>query len=142
MIRRLGSLLVALLLTLSASTSLASPADDAKAALAKARESLLAMLDATEPAKLDALQAEIASASKAVDGAVTGALADKATAADKAVTYKELKKTWEEFKKTRDKEIIPAIRAGKKDDAKALAKGVQAERFKKMGELLASLGAK
>ena len=43
---------------------------------------------------------------------------------------------------TRDGEIIPFVKAGKKDDAKALAKGVQAERFKKMQELLTALGAK
>lgn len=43
---------------------------------------------------------------------------------------------------TRDTEIIPALKSGKKDAAKALAKGVQAERVKKLNELLGSLGAK
>jgi hypothetical protein len=70
------------------------------------------------------------------------ALADKATGADAARKYKELKEVWEAFKKTRDGEIVPAVKAGKVDAAKALAKGIQAERLGKMKELLSALGAK
>ena len=125
------------LLTLVAAQAFAAPPDDAKAALTKAREALVTMLDA-DAAKYDALQADITKATKAVDAALAAAASDKAH----ADTYKELKKTWDEFKKTRDGEIIPAIKSGKKDAAKALAKGVQAERFKKLNELLGSLGAK
>lgn len=117
----------------------ASPADTIKGALTTAREKLLAMLEAPDVAAMDKLQAEIAKATKSVDAGLTAALADKAAPADK---YNELKATWEQFKKTRDSELIPALRAGKKDEAKAIAKGVQAERFAKMQSLLTALGAK
>ncbi|MET0341651.1 MAG: hypothetical protein ABW252_11670 [Polyangiales bacterium] len=125
------------LVTFAAGQAFAGPPDDAKASLGKAREALVAMLDA-DAAKYDALTADIAKASKAVDAALAAGTADKAH----ADVYKDLKKTWDEFKKTRDGEIIPALKSGKKDAAKALAKGVQAERFKKLNELLASVGAK
>lgn len=125
------------LITFVAGQALAGPPDDAKASLTKAREALVSMLDA-DAAKYDALQADIARASKAVDAAIAAGASDKAH----ADVYKEMSKTWADFKKTRDAEIIPALKSGKKDAAKALAKGVQAERFKKLNELLGSLGAK
>lgn len=125
------------LLTFTAAQVLAAPPDDAKASLAQAREALVTMLDA-DAAKYEALQSDITKATKAVDAALAAGAADKA----KAGTYKEIKKVWDEFKKTRDTEIIPALKSGKKDAAKALAKGVQAERVKKLNELLGSLGAK
>lgn len=134
--------LTAILVALLFQTSLAaatSPADTIKSALGTAREKLLAMLEAPDPAALDKLQAEVTKATKAVDAALTTALADKAAPADK---YKEFKAIWEQFTKTRDSELIPALRAGKKDQAKAIAKGVQAERFAKMQSLLTALGAK
>lgn len=125
------------LLTFATAQALAAPPDDAKAALTKAREALVTMLDA-DAAKYEALQVDITKATKAVDAALVAAASDKAH----ADAYKEIKKTWEEFKKTRDSEIIPALKSGKKDAAKALAKGVQAERYKKLTELLGSVGAK
>jgi hypothetical protein len=73
---------------------------------------------------------------------VKSALADKTTAKEQAAKFKEFKEIWEAFKKTRDTEIIPAIKAGKVDAAKALAKGIQAERLGKMKQLLGELGAK
>jgi hypothetical protein len=46
---------------------------------------------------------------------------------------------WTEFKATRDNEIIPAVYAGKTDDAKKLAMGIQAER---MGKMKAAMSCK
>lgn len=117
----------------------ATPADGIKAALGTAREKLLAMLDASDAPTMDKLQAEISKASKSVDATLATALADKSAPQDK---YKEFKTVWEQFAKTRDTELIPKLRAGKKDEAKAIAKGVQAERFAKMQALLTALGAK
>lgn len=136
MIRFLHALSFALV-TFAAAQALAGPPDDAKASLTKAREALVSMLDA-DAAKYDALQADIATASKSVDAALAAGAADKAN----AKSYAELKQTWDAFKKTRDGEIIPALKSGKKDAAKALAKGIQAERFKKLTELLSRIGAK
>ena len=63
-------------------------------------------------------------------------------AKEQVAKFKEFQEIWQAFKKTRDTEIIPAVKAGKVDVAKALAKGVQAERLGKMKQLLAELGAK
>ena len=141
MIRWLSSALSLLLVTLVSVQALACPPDVAKASLAKARAGVVAMLDA-DASKYGALETEIAEASTVVDAALITALADAATTPDQAKLYAELKTTWTQFKQTRDAELIPLLKAGKKDDAKALATGVQAERFKKMNELLTTLGAK
>jgi hypothetical protein len=117
----------------------ASPADDIKSSLGKAREGLIALLDTTDKAKQDSLVAQIGAASAGVDHALASALADPAA---HATQLEEFGGVWKAFKETRDGQIIPAVRAGKPDVAKALAKGVQAERFKKMNELLAAAGAK
>jgi hypothetical protein len=128
--------------SLFAASALASPADSALSSLLKARESLVTLLATTDKAAQNALQSEIGKASKEVDGSLKAAISDKTVSAEQASKYKAFKEIWEAFKKTRDSEIIPAIKAGKVEDAKALAKGVQAERFAKMKELLAAAGAK
>lgn len=123
-------------------SALASPADTVLSALLKAREGLVTLLDTTDKAAQAPLQETIKKASKEVDDTVKATLADKATASDQATKFKAFKEIWEAFKKTRDTEIIPAVKAGKVDEAKALAKGIQAERLGKMKALLAELGAK
>jgi hypothetical protein len=129
-------------LTLFTAGALASSADSALQSLLKARTSLVALLDTSDAATQKTLQAEIVAASKSVDESVKAGLTDKATTKEQAAKYKEFDAVWKDFKKTRDGEIIPAISAGKVDAAKALAKGIQAERFAKLKELLAGLGAK
>jgi hypothetical protein len=135
------SLVLTVIWTLAAS-ALASPADSALAALLKARASLVTLLDTSDAAAQKNLEGEIRTATKEVDDSVKSALADKATPKEAAAKLKEFDGVWKDFKKTRDGEIIPAVKAGKVDAAKALAKGVQAERMGKMKELLAAAGAK
>jgi hypothetical protein len=120
----------------------AGHADTIMAALMDARANLVAMIDSTDKATQDELHAKVAKASKAVDDALVTTLADPATTPDQAAKYKEFKATWEEFKNTRETEIVPAVRAGKTAEAKAIAGGIQAERMKKMKGLLTELGAK
>jgi Four helix bundle sensory module for signal transduction len=141
MIRWLGAVLSLALITLASMQALACPHYEAKIFLTKAREALVTMIDA-DASKFDSLQADIDKATASVDEALASALSDKTLSADKAKTFSDIKVVWEEFKTTRDTQIIPAVRAGKKDEAKAIATGVQAERFKKMNELLALLGVK
>jgi hypothetical protein len=45
---------------------------------------------------------------------------------------------WEQFKSTRQKEIIPAILTGKVDKARQVATGIQAERIAVMKAILSS----
>ena len=42
------------------------------------------------------------------------------------------KAVWDQFKATREKEIIPAISKGNADDAKKITNGIQSERLSKM----------
>jgi hypothetical protein len=137
--RRLAALGCMLALASISLPAAASAADDVKASLGKAREGVLALLDTTDKAKQDSLVAQIGAASAGVDRAL--AAASTAPAAH-AAEWKEFDQIWKAFKETRDGQLIPAVRAGKPDVAKSLAKGVQAERFEKMNELLATIGAK
>jgi hypothetical protein len=112
---------------LSAGLAQAGTPDDACKALMEARGHLVTMLDATDKAAQDDLKAKINAASGKLDD-ILAAMA-KGPDAGKA---KDFKPVWDEFRKTRDGEIVPHIYAGKKAEAKALATGIQAERMKKM----------
>lgn len=113
--------------------AIAAPADDACAALMEARTHLVAMIGSTDRASHDALKAKVHAASAKLDGILAGmAGADAAKAA-------AFKPVWEDFKKTRETEIIPAVYAGKNAEAKAIATGIQAER---MGKMKAAMGCK
>ncbi len=131
---------VSALLLGAASISWAATAVDVGNALMDARANLVAMLGSANKAEQEALHAKITAASAKVDEAVAAILADKATPADTAAKLTEFNTVWGEFKKTRENEIVPAVYAGKMDDAKALAKGIQAERIKQMKAILTGLG--
>ena len=95
--------------------------------LGEARTQLVALIGEADATKFDGYKAKIQAASKAVD-AELAAMAGGADAA-KASAFKPV---WEDFKATREKEIIPAVYAGDKEKAKGLATGVQAGRMKEM----------
>jgi hypothetical protein len=123
-------------LALSFPTFAGEPGDSMKTPLMAGRTSLLAMLDAPE-ADVPALEAEMNNAAAALDAVIATASANQ----DSAAKVKEFQVIWEEFKATRANELVPAIKAGKKDEAKALAQGIQAERMGKMKVILVELGA-
>jgi hypothetical protein len=54
----------------------------------------------------------------------------------KSAEFKELKETWEAFKKTREKELVPAILAGEKAKYDKLGAGIQKERLDRMYVLI------
>ena len=114
----------ALLLGISFAFALPVQADQASLRnnLAEAREKVKAIVGG----------ADVATNKKDI-----GALSQKIEA--EVDTVPGLKPVWMEFKQTRDTVIIPAFEGGKPDEiakAKELALGVQAERFKKMMELV------
>ena len=124
--KRSMSVLLAATLS-SAGLCYAATPESACANLAEARTQLVAMIAETDPAKLDDFKAKVHDASDKLDADLeamaSGADAAKAT---------EFKPAWEDFKNTRETEIIPAVYAGKNAEAKAIATGIQAERMKKM----------
>lgn len=130
-------LLLAALATLTVGTAQAAQSDDACASLMEARANLVKMLDSTDKAANDGLKANIAAATAKVDATVA-AMAKSYNAGDEAKAA-AFKPTWEEFKQTRDGEIVPLIYAGKNAEAKAIGTGIQAQR---MGKMKAAMGCK
>ena len=113
---------------------------DVKMGLQNAREKLVAMLDAADKAAQEELKKQVDEASTSLETAVEAMLGDANTSEDNKGKLNKFKETWTAFKETREKEIVPAIYAGKKEEAKALATGVQAERMTTMKDLLKELG--
>jgi methyl-accepting chemotaxis protein len=99
---------------------------DLKGSLMGVRAALLAMMSSTDKAKMDEQKEIIGGISKDIDDVIVSLL--KSSSNEKLKTIKE---TWEAFRDTRDRELIPFVYEGKIQEAKALATGIQAERFKK-----------
>ena len=108
----------------------ADPTSDACAALVDVRIALYSMLNAKEKPAQDALNAKVQAASTKLDSVLAGMTgADAKLAAD-------FKAVWDQFKATREKEIIPAIYKGNADDAKRIADGIQLDRLSKMWRIM------
>jgi hypothetical protein len=108
----------------------ADPASDACAALADARNALYSMVNARDKSTQDALNAKVQAASTRFDSMLAGMTgADAKVAAD-------FKAVWDQFKATREKEIIPAIYKGNAAEAKKITDGIQYERLSKMWSIM------
>jgi len=113
---------------------------DVKMGLQSARENLVAMLGVADKAAQEDLKKKVDEASTALETALEAMLSDAATSEDNKGKLNKIKETWTALKETREKEIVPAIYAGKKEDAKALADGIQAERVTTLKGLIKELG--
>jgi hypothetical protein len=71
--------------------------------------------------------------------AVSTHLAKMKAPAGKVTEFKELKETWEAFKKTREKELVPAVLAGEKEKSEKIGSGIQKERLDRMYALIVTL---
>ena len=108
----------------------ADSASDACAALVNARSTLYSMLSAKDKPAQDALKAKVQDASAKLDSVLAGMTgADAKKAAD-------FKTVWDQFKTTRDKEIIPAIYQGNAGEAKKIADGIQYKRLSEMWTIM------
>ena len=109
----------------------ADPASDAAcAALVDTRGALYSILNAKDKSAQDALKARVQAASTKLDSALasmTGANAKVAA---------DFKAVWDQFKATREEEIMPAIYKGNVDDARKIADGIQSERLAKMWSIM------
>ena len=113
-----------------ASVAWADSASDACAALANARTALYSMRNAKDKSAQDALNAKVQEASTKLDSVLAGMTgADAKSAAD-------FKALWDQFKATRDNQIIPAIYKGNADQAKKIADGIQFERLSNMWSIM------
>jgi len=127
--------LVALLALMAPTWASANEFADLRTELSAARESLVTMM--TNKDKRGADQQKIV---KATADAVSARLAKMKAPAGKEAQFKELVETWNAFKKTREVELVPAILAGKDDEARKIAGGIQKERITKCQQLVGDLG--
>lgn len=131
-------IIVSLLLLLSSLIALPAFADDFKELRTKmtaARESLITM--ATDKNKRGADQQKLV---KDTADAVTTLIGKLKAPAGKDAQFKDMVETWGAFKKTRETELVPAILAGKDDEALKIAGGIQKTRFAKCLSLVGELG--
>ena len=118
-----------LALTVVPEASAESPGK-ACAALVEARGALWSMIDAKDKSAQDALNARVQKASANLDSVLAGMTgADAQRAAD-------FKTVWDQFKATREKDIIPAIYGGNAKEAKKIADSVQSDRLAKMWDIM------
>ena len=108
----------------------ADPASDACAALVNARTALYSMTLAKDKSAQDAWNVKVQAASGKLDSVLAGM-----TGADAKVAS-DFKAVWDQFKATRENEIIPAIYKGNADDAKKITNGIQAQRLSKMWSIM------
>ena len=129
------SLSVALVTLGSSTLAAANEFSDLRGKLSAARESLVTML-----VNKDKRGADHQKVVKDTADAVSAQLSKLKAPAGKEAQMKELVETWNAFKKTREVELVPAILAGKDDEAKKLAGGIQKERITKCQQLVGELG--
>lgn len=131
-------IITSLFLMVMALMALPSQAQDFKELRSKmtaARESLITM--ATDKTKRGPDQQKLVKDSADAVSALIGKL--KAPAGKEA-QFKEMSETWAAFKKTRETELVPAILAGKDDEALKIAGGIQKTRLGKCLSLVGDLG--
>jgi hypothetical protein len=108
----------------------AEGAPQACSALVNARSALWSLIDAKAKSEQDTLKAKMQAASAKLDSLLSGMTgADAKVAAD-------FKAVWDQFKATRDTEIIPAIEKGNAKDARKIVNGVQADRLATMWRIM------
>ena len=88
------------------------------------------MLNAKDKAAQDTVKAQMQAASTKLDSALTSMSGAHAKIAA------DFKVVWDQFKATREEEIIPAIYKGNVDDARKMADGIQSERLAKMWRIM------
>lgn len=125
----LQSLFILSLLGMVGATA-AAPVEDACLTLRSARIHLVAFMGARNEVSQTNHRHQIQEASARLDG-ILAAMVQGANAED-ASRAKAFQPVWEAFKKTREEEIIPAVHAGKLEQARQLALGVQGERMQRM----------
>jgi hypothetical protein len=131
----IASLAIAVVTLCNSTLVQANEFADLRGKLSAARESLVTML-----VNKDKRGADHQKVVKDTADAVSAQLAKMKAPAGKEQQMKELLENWNAFKKTRETELVPAILAGKEDEAKKLAGGIQKERITKCQQLVGELG--
>jgi len=109
-----------------------------KSRINEVRAVLVAMTGETDKIKIDRYHETIKEISSLIDRDFLEWISQD-SGAEIIATVSELKSAWEAFRNTRDTQIIPFIYEGRMQEAKELALGIQAERYKKMVTLSTEL---
>lgn len=132
--KKLFVILASIVLTGMATLASAGEFGDLRSKLSAARESLVTMMLHKDQRGIDQ-QKQV----KDTADAVSAQLAKMKAPAGKEAQFKELVATWNAFKDTREKELVPAILKGNDEEAKKIAGGVQKERITKCQTLTSEL---
>ena len=109
-----------------------------KTRLTEGRSALLSMLDEKDKAKQADYHAKIKNVTAAINTIIPGIVQkEKGTACEGKL--KELNEAWEIFRNGRDTNVIPALLAGRVDEAKAIGTGIQKERFARVVSIIDGL---
>jgi hypothetical protein len=98
--------------------------------LDEANRALSRMIDVKDRSAQDRWNAEVQAASTKIDRTLASMGGEDAKIAA------DFKTVWEQFKATQQTEIIPAVYAGRSDEAEKIATGVQAERLTQMRKIM------
>jgi len=131
----IAAVAVALLGMAVSHTAFANEFEDLRGEMTAARESLVTLVVNKDKRGADQQKLVKETADK-----VSAHLSKMKAPAGKEAQFKELTETWAAFKKTRETELVPAVLAGKEDDAKKLVNGIQKERYTKCQQLVGDLG--
>lgn len=123
----------ALLLTFITASALASDFKSLRSEVEEARNTLLVLLKDKTKRGTDQQKLVKDSADK-----VSISLSQLVAPKGKEKDFEELKKTWSDFKASREKELVPLILKDQQDKADQLANGVQKERMGKMKKIIES----
>jgi methyl-accepting chemotaxis protein len=104
------------------------------------RAGLLSMMSVTQRTDQETWHQDIKQRSKVIAEAVQRLLERNRNNQQLSGKLEGFKAEWESFVQMRDTQIIPLIYAGKMEQAKALAFGIQDERHRKMSALAQQLG--
>lgn len=110
-----------------------------KAEMNRARTLLLTMMNEKDKEKLDAIKKRLDDEVRPTINDGFSKLMESRTDDKMKASFKELQDTWDVFRETRDKQIIPLIYAGKVGEAAALGLGVQKERYDKIMNMISSI---
>lgn len=116
----------------------AGPVGDMKTSLASMRQHTMAMMSESDRGAIEMQHEDSMKFSDLLDKQLDAALNNKSLAKAQPA-LRQFRTLWEEFKKTRDSEIIPLLYAGDRMKARMTAMTTQQPRFKKLNELLDSL---
>lgn len=135
MLKHLFAVVATVFTLIAAPAAHANEFADLRGKMSAARESLVTML--TNKDKRGAEQQKLV---KDTADAVSAQLAKLKPPPGKEAQFKELQDTWNAFKKTREAELVPALLAGRDDEARKLAGGIQRERITRCHQLVGELG--